>query len=427
MPIYYYREGDERSLGEEDKRRSTESLPAKTYHLGAPADDSALDKSASHPNIAIPQSQQMPRTTRLSTASTDSGKSHKSSGSGGSSGGSDSPTGSLHSLTSKDSAYSMSSKETLDDLNEEQEEDVPNLDVDIPHQTVVVESSSGELDTTVGLGQTRSTEELHNDIDSALAEVMSGLQSLEMQQKVDPLPKKKQPPSSLAKHTPDLVLDLPINNEPPSPKDTRVSPPGEGSGGSGGSSSSGNSDTDSPTLSTAEMFAKSNQSTIKKGQSMTMPKSMTSSFTAGSVGPSPLARVQELSQLSSSHMRRSASSNAAMHSRRQNTPPRTEKERYSDPPGDNHQIPEQVWQPQIAQIIKAPSPAMDRPRTPERAQTPEKPVLPSKPGSLPRPSPDRVTKPTPPPIKAKPPTRKKPAVLQKLNEGTLGSMDSSNA
>jgi hypothetical protein len=54
------------------------------------------------------------------------------------------------------------------------------------------------------------TEELTADIDSALAEVVSGLQMLEMQQLSDKrmsLPNVKQKAS--AKHTPDLVLDLP--------------------------------------------------------------------------------------------------------------------------------------------------------------------------------------------------------------------------
>lgn len=88
-------------------------------------------------------------------------------------------------------------------------------------------------------------EDFSVDIDSALEEVMAGLKSLEMQQKQDkrmslPAVKLKQTP----KHTPDLVLDLPDGN---------IS-----------SSSTDSIEPDSPTISAAENFAKSNQGTLKK-------------------------------------------------------------------------------------------------------------------------------------------------------------------
>lgn len=112
-----------------------------------------------------------------------------------------------------------------------------------------------EISTTekVVTTQEKITEELTADIDSALAEVVSGLQMLEMQQLSDKrmsLPNVKQKAS--AKHTPDLVLDL--------PEGSNSSPSGEGS------------EPDSPT-STADTFAKSNQGTLKKASSM--PRNMT--------------------------------------------------------------------------------------------------------------------------------------------------------
>ncbi|XP_071121830.1 SLIT-ROBO Rho GTPase-activating protein 3-like isoform X3 [Mytilus edulis] len=97
------------------------------------------------------------------------------------------------------------------------------------------------------------TEELTADIDNALAEVVSGLHMLEMQQINDKrlsLPNVKVKQS--AKHTPDLVLDL--------PEGSNSSPSGDGS------------EPDSPT-STADTFAKSNQGTLKKANSM--PRTLT--------------------------------------------------------------------------------------------------------------------------------------------------------
>ena len=96
------------------------------------------------------------------------------------------------------------------------------------------------------------SEELNSDIDSALAEVVSGLKSLEMQQRSDKrmsLPVVK-PISMQAKHTPDLVLDLPAEGLSSSPQE-------------------GSSLPDSPTNSTlADTFAQSNQGTLKKASSM---------------------------------------------------------------------------------------------------------------------------------------------------------------
>ena len=86
-------------------------------------------------------------------------------------------------------------------------------------------------------------------MDNVLAEIMSDVRSIEMQQQQDkrmslPIQKSK----SSAKHTPDLVLDLPEGSDSSSPQDS--------------------SGPDSPTLSAAETFAKSNQGTLKKASSM---------------------------------------------------------------------------------------------------------------------------------------------------------------
>lgn len=92
-------------------------------------------------------------------------------------------------------------------------------------------------------------------MDTVLAEIMSDVRSLELQQSSDkrmslPLQKSK----STSKHTPDLVLDLPEGSNSSSPQD--------------------GSDRDSP-VSAAETFAKSNQGTLKKASSM--PRNISSS------------------------------------------------------------------------------------------------------------------------------------------------------
>ena len=92
-------------------------------------------------------------------------------------------------------------------------------------------------------------------MDNVLAEIMSDVRSIELQQSSDkklnlPLVKTK----TTAKDTPDLVLDLPEDSNSPSPS--------EGSG------------PDSP-VSAAETFAKSNQGTLKKAA--TMPREVQSS------------------------------------------------------------------------------------------------------------------------------------------------------
>ena len=113
--------------------------------------------------------------------------------------------------------------------------------------------SGDELKTTKGNvkveGDVETTDNLQKDIENALAEVASGLESLKMQQAVSSSTEPQRTVIGHPKHTPDLVLDLPISTESPSPKD--------------------GSEPDSPTLlSTADVFAESNQCTMKKACSM---------------------------------------------------------------------------------------------------------------------------------------------------------------
>ncbi|XP_013412995.1 SLIT-ROBO Rho GTPase-activating protein 1 isoform X3 [Lingula anatina] len=238
-----------RQVSQNDKRRSTESLPAKTYSASGPKVDEPLtvgplDKSVSQPNISVDR--------------TDRRQHHHSR--------QDSSDQSLGSITSK----------STDSV------------------------SLSELSLTSGDSKDNSTDDLERDLDHALSEVMTQVESLGKQEEgleggrrdsggrgdVMPLGKNSErtrsesgtsssfgpqanrkftiPPNP--KHTPDLVLDL-----PPDAKDTESpSPPQD------------QSDPDSPT-SGAETFAKSNQCTLKKGMSNSMPRSLThtSTFRAG--------------------------------------------------------------------------------------------------------------------------------------------------
>ena len=214
-----FREEDRQSVGsEEEKRRSTESLPAKPYGPASLSVEDSLDKSASHPNISMTAPSHSDYSSsspnRSSYPSTTSEISRSLIGLSSSNGGS--------------SPSLASSRETQED-------------------TISQDS-----------GSSTSFDPDFQDIDTALAEVMSGLQSLEQQQRVEKVQKQKvlklqKVPAAHPKHTPDLVLDLPITSDAPSsPKDH----------------SDSDSEGSTNILSTAEVFANANQSTIKKGCSM---------------------------------------------------------------------------------------------------------------------------------------------------------------
>ena len=229
------------STTEEDKRRSTESLPAKAFGISKSSED-CIDKSASHPNITnLPPSSQTHlglSQAHQSLTTSDSAVSEY-----------DSLGGSYQSLTSQQTDADSAS--TGGDNNQAKHQDSP------PYHTHDKGGGPGG-EPKDGMPKHSTTEDIEQDIDSALAEVMSGLQSLEMQQR-DTITLDK-PPIAHPKHTPDLVLDLPVGMDAGSPRQHSNSR----------GSSRGGSREESPT-STAEMFAKSDQCTIKKGSTMSQP------------------------------------------------------------------------------------------------------------------------------------------------------------
>ena len=182
-------------------------------------------------------------------------------------------TSSLYSTTSTGSSPSLSSKEGIGTST-------PDSTSHVVDSYFLDDDRLDKSPEDLGLG------DLEHDINSALEEIMSGVKSLELQQKDEKDPGStsggmppKFPVGNL-KETPDLVLDLPVGDdakEHPSPKSTHS--------GSSGKSSSGTSstDSDSPTLSTAELFANNNQCTMKKGSSMPRGVTTTSAIKTGEV------------------------------------------------------------------------------------------------------------------------------------------------
>ena len=356
-----FREEDRKSgSSEEEKRRSTESLPAQAFNASLSVDD--LDKSASQPNIAMTSSVHADFGASLSSTSTPSHGSYQTS------------------QMTKSIEYGKSIKRPTG-------------------------NSNASLGSTEDGGSTTSEQELNNssedisisqDIESALAEVMSGLKSLELQREQEDNQTKplKPPPPSAKHHTPDLVLDLPVTAEPPSPKQKKME-----------------LDANSPDMSTAEVFAK-NQCTIKKG--MSMPRGVTG-ITAEPTSPSQRSPPADLGQV-----RRTYSSSSATIQRR-----KMELER---------------------ELNRSPSPVWDQ----QRSSDPPKPIVPSKmnpggggggPGggdppqtflnsaSLAKVLPDRpldkpVAKPKPP-VKMKPPVMKKPTRSPEIGKRGSNSSEES--
>ena len=222
------------------------------------------EKSASQPNIAMasipPKVGSLPLPNRSSyplSGSTTSASSEM--------------TSSLYSSSSTGSSPSLTSKEGI-------ESSTPESTSHVVDSYFLDDDRLDKSPEDLGLG------DLEHDINSALEEIMSGVKSLELKQKDDNSgPTGGMPPKfpvGNLKETPDLVLDLPVGDEPkehPSPKSTHS--------GSSGKSSSGTSstDSDSPTLSTAELFANNNQCTMKKGSSMPRGVSSTSVIKGGDV------------------------------------------------------------------------------------------------------------------------------------------------
>ncbi|BFZ08300.1 hypothetical protein BsWGS_11339 [Bradybaena similaris] len=221
-------------------------------------------------------------------------------------------------------------------------------------------------------------EDFSVDIDSALEEVMAGLKSLEMQQKQDkrmslPAVKLKQTP----KHTPDLVLDLP---------DGDIS-----------SSSTDSIEPDSPTISAAENFAKSNQGTLKKATAPPVvrhdPSSrLSASFESGNFTCPREHDEDGITMISSQPALSTFSLKKTQHA----VPSKSQT-------ADTHSQSE-------SSIITSSSPNTSPPisamtSAPVLMSTP--PVQPIIPASGPQPPPPVAQKPKPP-MKVKPPVMKKP-------------------
>ena len=206
-------------------------------------------------------------------------------------------------------------------------------------------SSLEEKELKRQLSTTESVADDISDIDTALEEVMLGLKSLEMQQKSAkrmslPVVKTKQTP----KHTPDLVLDLPA--------ESATSP-----------SSQDSSEPDSPTISAAETFAKSNQGTLKKANSM--PRNI-SVRVGGGDSTQPHSEGSDessvpLSSLSSIVMRRSLGSSQGVKPSIQHGGVRA-----ASPANIGSNPPPVAEKPKP--LIKAKPPVMKKPTRPEPAQ-----------------------------------------------------------
>ena len=504
-------------MSDDEKRKSTESLPARPFGPSSSSSSSSsedlLDKSASQPNIAIPpapMSQSMvgnisagPTLSNLSVtsshtsslsgttvtsdnASTDGGETgdrgelkddvgrggqrgggagQKGGGAGQKGGGAGQKGGGEGRKASLQLESPSESRSTLPGHSRMHSD--PNLEIKEMKPARKGEGHSGRGQG----GMDRSTDDLNLDIDSALAEIMSGVQSLEMQTLDMPLDKLPKPSVTHPRHTPDLVLDLPVSTERGSRE---------------------RNDPDSPTMSTAEVFAKSNQSTIKKGQSLStgkhgggfsrsdpimphrMGRSADQDVMTMSVGPMSVGSMSSFGspsvQRSPSH--RSATSVQVKSRMVATAPSRTVPERYSDPSSETTlptvssmmvksttlpaqpTIPHVMMKSTTGSASSAPPPDTAKSRTlpantrttpdrsltpelfstaaPDRPTTPDRPVLNAVPkpfvaelenvvgsSSSRGPTPERGEKPKPP-IKVKPPLLRKPGkspeVLRRLRE-----------
>lgn len=238
-----------------------------------------------------------------------------------------------------------------------------------------------------------NNDDLQQDIDSALAEVMSGLKSLETQSETDSEPFVLQrAPVSNPRHTPDLVLDLPKDVEPASPKNESRK-------------------TDSPTMTAAEVFVANDQCTIKKGASM--PRGVGGFYTTQSQDPV---------QSSTSPVKRSLSSTATMNRAKQVLDKERQKQNDADKSPSLRRRgtdPDHVWSKKSGGSPVPPPTVPERllkTQTPDRAAS-ASPTMGSN-TSMSRSlhlTPDRPDRPTRPglPEKPKPPLRVKPQLMKK--------------
>lgn len=277
---------DKKAALDEDRSSTSSSTPRSTKSEDSKSMERSFTQSASVPKESSP--------SIASTSSSTSSQTSKSS---------QSPSvASTSSSTSSQTSKSVESKDTSsssDVMSFTPETPPPALTEKIETHTETIQSvmtvsaqdnqitsqEKVKISGKVMTPQEIITEELHADIENALAEVVSGLHMLEMQQQSDKrmsLPNINRSKPS-AKHTPDLVLDL--------PEGSNSSPTGDGS------------EPDSPT-STADTFAKSNQGTLKKASSM--PRNMPGDRFYGPSGQDVLLETSFMSQqpmLSSFHVK----------------------------------------------------------------------------------------------------------------------------
>ena len=291
------------SSGEDEKLFSTESLPVQLSSKPPEGEEPPnAEKSASQPNITnIPP----PKVGPLPLVPNRS--SYPLSGSSGSSTSSSGVASSMYSSTSTGSSPSLSGTTpaglgftstftpgttgftaTTTPTSGFTSTTTPENTSHVVDSYFLDDDRLDKSPEDLGLG------DLEHDINSALEEIMSGVKSLELQQKEEPpepssgsgmLPKF---PVGNLKETPDLVLDLPVGDEvkeQPSPKSIHSSSSIKSSGTS-------STDSDSPTLSTAELFANNNQCTMKKGASASMPRGVTPP--GGGTGKLPGSPGQEV-------------------------------------------------------------------------------------------------------------------------------------
>ena len=267
----------------------------------------------------------------------------------------------------------------------------PSLSPSVSHNTEAVSPCGSVYDNDI---LDTTTDDLQQDIDSALAEVMSGLKSLETQTDTDDMEAfvLKEPPPSNPRHTPDLVLDLPKTTEPASPKNearkAEESPT-----------------LDSPMLTTAEVFGANDQCTIKKGASM--PRTIAGLFDV------------EMESKTGSPVKRSMSSTATMKSARD----QFEKKEKASPSlrrrATLEESPKPLWIKKAEECPKTPPPAVPERMLQNRAAS-ASPTMGSNPSTAPmsrslyNPG-DRPERPAKPdlPGKPKPPLRVKPQLMKK--------------
>ena len=297
--------------GNSDKKRSTESLPTRACDHSSKSLADCTDISNSQPNITVPSASQ--------------------------------------------SAFCLSAAAVM-------ESPLCNKGEALAVMAEVAESDAEAV----------STEDLAQDIDTVLAEVMSGLESLQMNQSQQESSKTDDvssttTPIAKPRNTPDLVQDLPIAShllavgENSIPEDT----------------------CSLSSFSSAELFADSNQSTLKKSGSAggsTIPRS-TSSFRS----PHVTTTTETFTP-----MKRSYTTNTKIRSH--GLSGRSRRERYSDPSDAT----ENVSTSGIVDI----SSDVDKPVWIGRTAENDPHLMVSRPIAQPRPK---------PPVRVKPQVMKKPA------------------